>query len=143
MSTEIPHNALIAVCDGGKSWLLRNTGTETSVVLQEERYISASDRVDGQPQETDEPAFARQIVRELSALHDTGGFSSLVLAADPRMLGHLRSEIPKSLEQAVILTLTKDLTNTPMPELARILMEISAPESMQEGEFSVRRKDFT
>ena len=140
MAVEIPHNALVALCDGGKAVLLRNIGTETRIALEAERHVAFKDVTNDGPsgaqvrdhtrRQVDEATFAKQIVRLLDELHEKGAFSALVLAADPHTLGQMRNAMHKRLEQAIILTLTKELTNTPPHEVARILQEMSAPEPM-------------
>ena len=138
MAVEIPHNALIALCDGSKAVFLRNVGTETKVALEEERRVTFKDVINDGPsgaqyrdhtrRQVDEATFAKQIVHLLNDLHEKGAFPALVLAADPHTLGRMRNAMHKRLEQAIILTLTKELTNTPPHEVARLLRESSAPE---------------
>ena len=50
-----------------------------------------------------------------------GGIEAIVIAADPKTLGQIRQHCHKELESRIVGDLAKDLTNSPMPEIERIL----------------------
>ena len=128
----IPQNALVAVADGGKAILLRNTGKAGEVALQEERRLTLKDFVDDgpsgsrpedqSPKETGEATFAKQLAKTLNKMHDQNAFDSLVLIADPQTLGQLRDAMHKTLEKAVLFSLSKDLTNHSVGEITAALI---------------------
>ncbi len=66
-----------------------------------------------------EEVFAVTTARELEALGRSGAFDTLILAAAPRQLGHLRKMLdPEFREHYVMLEIAGDWTNLPPPELA-------------------------
>ncbi len=127
----IPENALVAVADGGKAILLRNTGKSGELSLHEERHLtlkdfandgpSGSSPVEQSPHATDEATFAKQLAKTLNKMHDQNAFESLVLIADPKTLGELRDAMHKTLEKAVVFSLSKDLTNHSVKEITAAL----------------------
>ncbi|OYV37953.1 MAG: attachment protein [Rhodospirillales bacterium 20-64-7] len=135
MAQEIPHDAMIALVDGGKALLLRNIGTETSLSLREEGHLTLQDvtndgpsgtrPVEQTPHQTDEATFAKQLIKRLTAMHEAGDFAAIVLAADPQTLGQLRAAMHKDLERAVLFTLAKDFTNMKLPDIAHALAKHS------------------
>lgn len=131
MSKSIPDQALIVVADGGKALMFRRTGTGEDVVLHEEQHLTpdavaaegpSGSRPAGQtPKQTDEAGFANHLAHTLHSLHQHGKFKDLVLVADPQTLGQLRSALHKTVESAVVFSLSKDLTNHPMKDIATAL----------------------
>jgi protein required for attachment to host cells len=131
MSDTIPKNALIVVADGGKAILLRNTSAEAAISLQEVARLTP-DTIGGQgpsgtragdqtPGETNEATFSKQIAQALVAMHNQNQFEALVLVADPQTLGQIRSALNKNVENAVVRSLSKDLTNHSAAEIEKAL----------------------
>lgn len=131
MTQAIPKNALIVVADGRKAILLRNQGAGGEVSLNEERRLSPKDLKDDgpsgsrpedqTPRQTDEVTFAKQLANTLRTMKLSGAYESLVLVADPQILGQLRDTMHKEVEASLVLTLAKDLTNHSVAEIAKAL----------------------
>jgi protein required for attachment to host cells len=128
--TQIPHNALVVVADGGGATLFRNTGSGADLTLTEERKLSPKDLSEGPsgsrpedqtPRQTDEATFAKQLVQMLHKMSNGNKFSDLVLVADPQTLGQMRSAMHKTVEASVIRSLAKDLTNHSVADITKAL----------------------
>ena len=130
MAELIPHNALIVVADGAKALLLRNHGRTGQVELREEGQLSPNP--DGQgpsgsrpgdqsPKETGEATFAKEIAQALQAMKNRNAFEALVLVADPQTLGQIRDALHKTVEASVVQSMSKNLTNHTLPEIAASL----------------------
>jgi len=76
-------------------------------------------RVSAKDQE--EERFAREILERLSREARSGSFDTLVIAADPRTLGKIRSTIDRPLRDRLVLELNLDLTGLKPAELERRL----------------------
>jgi protein required for attachment to host cells len=133
MSHDIPNNALIVVADGAKALVLRNKGaTGAALELSEEGHIApdagaqgpSGSRPAGQtPGETDEATFAKTVAQALNTLKQRNDFDALVLVADPQTLGQIRGALHKTVENAVVKSLSKDLTNHSMADIAKALVK--------------------
>jgi len=131
MAQDIPNKALVLVADGGKAVFFRNTGTGGEVSLREERRAtladfsndgpSGSQPQDSSPKDTDEATFAKKLAQSLQTMKASNGFEALVIVADPTTLGQLRSALHKTVEAAVIHSLSKDLTNQSSDEIAKAI----------------------
>ncbi len=128
MAQDIPAKALVLVADGGKAVFFRNAGSGGEVSLREERRVTLSDfSNDGpsgsqpqavSPKETDEATFAKKLAQSLQTMKGANGFDALVIVADPQTLGQIRAALHKTVEAAVVHTLSKDLTNQGADEIA-------------------------
>jgi protein required for attachment to host cells len=133
MSHDIPSNALILVADGAKAMVLRNIApTGAELELRDEGRIepnssaqgpSGSRPEDQSPGQTGEATFAKQIAQALNTLKERNDFDALVLVADPQTLGQIRSALHKTVENAVIKSLSKDLTNHSLAEITKALVK--------------------
>jgi len=133
MSHDIPNNALIIVADGGKAMVLRNTAANgAELELREEGHIapdssaqgpSGSRPEDQTPGQTGEATFAKQVAQALNTLKQRNDFDALVLVADPSTLGQIRGALHKTVENAVIKSLSKDLTNHSLSDIAKALVK--------------------
>jgi len=132
MAHDIPHNALILVADGGKAILLRNTAKgDGEVSLREERRLTLSDfsndgpsgsqPQEGNAREVDEATFAKKLAQTLQSMKASNGYEALVIAADPETLGQIRNAMHKTVEQAVVKSLSKNLTNSSADAIAAAL----------------------
>ena len=69
----------------------------------------------------EEEGFARGLCQWLSKAQASGGFSELILAAPPRLLGDLRKHLDPACRAALSKSLDKDLLQFSGPELVRHL----------------------
>ena len=129
--TQIPHDALIVIADGGGATLFRNAGSAADLSLKEERKLAPKDLIDDgpsgsrpeeqTPRQIDEATFAKQLTQALYKMKHGNKFSNLVLVADPQTLGQMRSTMHKTVEASLVLTLDKDLTNHSVADIEKAL----------------------
>lgn len=86
---------------------------------------SGSRPEDQTPHQTDEATFAKQLAAVLYKMHESGAYTKLVLTADPQTLGQIRDAMHKTVERSVILSLSKDLTNHSVGDIAAALTRAS------------------
>lgn len=139
---QIPHDSVILVADGRKSLFFRNEGDgdapNLSVVEKETHpnpahHEQASDlagrasgtrgsdmeEVDFHQQEEDRfAAETAEMLKERVLRHE---FETLVIVAPPRTLGELRKHYHVEVERRIVAELPKDLVNTPVAEIEKIL----------------------
>lgn len=131
--TILSNRTLIVVADGGGAILFRNKGTGGAVDLDEERRLSPRN-LDGEgpsgsrpkdqtPRQTDEATFAKQLAQALNRMNEQGKFESLVIVADPQTLGQMRGVMHKNVENALVLSLAKDLTGHSADQIAKAIRE--------------------
>ena len=60
-------------------------------------------------------------------------YDALVLVAPPKALGVLRKQLHKEVERRVILTINKEMTDKPIPDIEELLVAEAAPAAV--GEF--------
>ena len=141
---RIPHNSVILVADGRKSLFFRNQGDadfpNLSVVEKDGRKDAAHheiasdlagrasntlgssmEEVDFHQQEEDR--FAAETAAMLKERALRNEFDSLVVVAPPKTLGELRKHYHVEVEKRLVAELPKDLVNTPVPEIERILQD--------------------
>ena len=148
----LPHQALVLVADGKKMLFLRNHGDESQIDLRTEAHDERQDRKDreiktdapgaiGQSagysgrvayEETDfhqldENRWAKDAADELKKRALRNDFDALALIAPPKVLGVLRKELHKEVERRVILTLNKEMTDRPIPDIEELLVGEPAP----------------
>ena len=82
---------------------------------------SGSRPEDQTPTQTDEATFAKQLAQVLYKMHESGNYTKLVLTADPQTLGQIRDAMHKNVERSVVLSLSKDLTNHSVGDIAAAL----------------------
>ena len=132
---KIPHLALIAIANGERFKLMRNVGQPFEPKLEavdeydlELTNFSAGVRHQdpaGQRSgrtDIDELAHGAAIAEWLNGQVLKGGIEDIVIAADPKTLGQIRQRRHKELESRVVGELAKDLTNSSLPEIERILV---------------------
>lgn len=66
-------------------------------------------------------AFARVIGEKLKEAYQRGDFEHLVVAAAPRLMGHLREHMDPTVKAAVNLEIDKDFANLPLEKLTNAL----------------------
>ncbi|TVV70092.1 host attachment family protein [Sphingomonas solaris] len=119
---KIPKGAIVAVADGEKLNLFRNTGDESAPKLSAlpdadvatenkgsgGRHQSSSANPDDSQQ--DEDGFAAGIAAVLNKRVLDGKIEDLIVVAAPRTLGELRKHYHKSLSAVLVGEISKDLT---------------------------------
>jgi protein required for attachment to host cells len=75
------------------------------------------------PKELDRKDFCAAVIKELNALDTGKEFSKIILAADPKTLGELRSDMSKAHQQKVAKEIHKDLIHLNQQELEDFLKE--------------------
>lgn len=78
------------------------------------------------PVEHREAEFVRSVAATLDRKQQQGAFDRLVIAAAPSALGDIRQAISPAVKKTVVAELSKDLTNTPTPQLDQHLDGIIA-----------------
>lgn len=131
MSKTRPNGLLVLVADGRKAILLRNKGVGDEIDLREERRLSPQDLLDDgpsgsrppeqSPHQTDEATFAKQLAETLYSMKMGGGFETLIVVADPQTLGQLRGTMHKTVQQSILRTIAKDLTNHSIADISKAL----------------------
>ncbi len=143
---NVPHNALVLVCDGQRATLYRNRGRifEPDLVALESREQEnpptreqGTDRPGRFPdpagsrsavENTDwhqeaEDRFAAGIAAELNHKAVVGELDRLILVAPPRMLGALRKALEPQAEKRIIAEIDKDLTRHDPAVIGAILVD--------------------
>ena len=151
----LPNNALVLVLDGRKSLFFRNHGDEEMIDLRTEAHDEREDRKDREIKtdapgtaaagatgaETHRPAYSetdfhqqeedlwvKDAAEELKKRALRNDFDALAIVAPPKALGVLRKELHKEVEKRVILTLNKEMSGRPIPDIEQLLVSESAPE---------------
>ena len=151
---SLPNNALVLVADGRKMLLFRNHGDENQIDLRTEAHDEREDRKDreiktdapgnaaaGFPggdthrptmSETDfhqqeEDRWVKDAAAELKKRALRNDFDALAVIAPPKALGVLRKELHKEVERRIVLTLNKEMTDRPIPDIEELLVGEGAP----------------
>jgi protein required for attachment to host cells len=144
---DVPHNAFVVVADGEKMLLFRNQGDDEFphlVVIEEDEQQSVANRdlrreapgrsfssvgpgrsayKEADSRQLGEDRFAAETAAMLNRRALENEFESLIIVAPPRTLGELRKFYHDELQRRVSGELPKNLTNTPVNEIERILQE--------------------
>ncbi len=147
----LPHNALVLVADGRKMLLLRNHGDHNQIDLRTESHDFREDRKDREiktdgpgtqsprvvigrdtMEETDshqqeEDRWVKDAAEELKKRALRNDYDALVLIVPPKALGVLRKGLHKEVEKRVILTINKEMTDRPIPDIEELLIGEGAP----------------
>jgi protein required for attachment to host cells len=148
----LPNQALVLVADGKKMLFLRNEGDQNQIDLRTEAHDERDDRKDsdiksdapgtiGQSagysgrvayEETDfhqqeEDLWVKDAAAELKRRALRNDFADLVIVAPPKALGVLRKELHKEVERRIVLTLNKEMTDRPLPDIEELLVGEGAP----------------
>ena len=130
---KIPHNALVALANGEKFVVMRNTGQPFEPRLErvaeldlELTNFSAGVRNQdpvqrGGSTEIDELAHGAAIAHWLNRKTLNGDGRPLVIAADPKTLGQIRQHCHKELQNRIVGEVAKDLINQPVESIERAL----------------------
>jgi len=71
--------------------------------------------------ELEETRFLDQIAEQLAVAVETGQCETVILAAPPKALGHLRKKLPATASRAISHQIDKDLTNLPLQKLGKVI----------------------
>src|SRR5918996_397741 len=147
----LPHRALVLVADGTKVLFLRNHGDQNQIDLRTESHDARQDRKDreiktdapggtkqsmgfGRPamEETDfhqqeKDRWAKDAADELKKRALRNDFEALAIIAPPRTLAILRKEFHKEVERRIALTVNKEMTDRPIPDIEELLVGEAAP----------------
>jgi protein required for attachment to host cells len=147
----IPHGALVLVADGKKMLWLRNHGDSGMIDLRTESHDERSDPMN-RDIKTDAPGAVSQSVglgrdtMEETDFHQQGedrwirdaadevnrralsnDFDSLVVVVPPKALGQFRKKLHKEAERRIVLTVNKEMTDRPIPDIEELLVGEGAP----------------
>lgn len=147
----LPHNALVLVADGTKALFLRNRGDQNQIDLRTESHDARQDRKDREIK-TDAPGVVRQsfgsnmptldeadfhqqaedrwvkeAAEELKKRVLRNDFDSLAIIAPPKALGVLKKSLHKEVQKRIVLTINKEMTDRPIPDIEELLVGEGAP----------------
>ena len=147
----IPHGALVLVADGKKMLFLRNHGDSEILDLRTESHDQRADPMN-RDIKTDAPGaqgqsfgFGRDTMEEPD-VHQQGedrwirdaaeevnrralrnDFNALVVVVPPKALGQFRKKLHKEAERRIVLTVNKEMTDRPIPDIEGLLAGEGAP----------------
>ena len=133
---KLPHNAHVAVVDGNRFMLLKNTGQpfEPSLEMVEQPDLDPSNFSAGVRHQDDagqrtgstdlnELAHGAAVAEWLNAKAVSGDLSHLLVVADPKTLGEMRRHYHGELEKALVGEIDKTMTGEPLPKIASVIAE--------------------
>ena len=147
----IPHGALVLVADGKKTLFLRNHGDTGMIDLRTEAHDERADPMDrdiktdapgaqapsaGSGRDTMEEAdfhqqgedrWIRDAAEEVNRRALKNDFDALVVIVPPKALGQFRKKLHKETERRLILTVNKEMTDRPIPDIEELLVGEGAP----------------
>ena len=147
----LPHNALVLVADGRKMLFFRNHGDENQIDLRTEAHDERDDRKDreiktdapgttkqsfgyGRPavEETDfhqqeEDRWVRDAADELKKRALRNDYDALAVIAPPKALGVLKKCLHKEVQKRIVVTINKEMTDRPIPDIEELLVGEAAP----------------
>ncbi len=130
---QLPKGATIAVADGEKLVMFRNTGDEAHPTLTAlpEADVNTENKGSGgrhhssaaNPDESqlEEDSFSAGIAALLNRLVLDGKITDLVIVAAPRTLGELRKHYHKELSAKLVGEIPKDLTGHSVPDIEKAI----------------------
>jgi protein required for attachment to host cells len=147
----IPHGALVLVADGKKMLWLRNQGDSDLIDLRTESHDQRDDPMDreiktdapgtqgqrwgdGRPamDEVDfhqqgEDRWIRDAAEEVNRRALSNDFDALAVIIPPKALGEFRKKLHKEAERRIVLTVNKEMTDRPIPDIEELLVGEGAP----------------
>jgi len=147
----LPNRALVLVADGKKVLFLRNHGDQNQIDLRTEAHDAREDRKDREiktdapgstqqsngygrstMEETDfhqqeEDRWVKDAAEELKVRALRNDYDALAVIAPPKALGVLRKELHKEVEKRIVLTVNKEMTDRPIPDIEELLVGEAAP----------------
>jgi protein required for attachment to host cells len=133
---KIPHQALVALANGERLVVMRNVGQPFKPKLEKVsepdllltnfsagvRHQDPAGQRAGST-DVDELAHGAAIAEWFNKATLNGANEPVVIAADPKTLGQIRQRLHQEMEARIVGDLAKDLTNSPLPEIERVLAE--------------------
>jgi protein required for attachment to host cells len=83
------------------------------------------DEVDFHQQEEDK--WVKEAAEELKRRALRNDYDALAIICPPKALGVLRKELHKEVERRIVLTLNKEMTGRPIPDIEGLLVGEAAP----------------
>jgi protein required for attachment to host cells len=147
----LPHRALVLVADGKKVLFLRNHGDQNQIDLRTESHDARKDRKDheiktdapgtnkqsmgyGRPamDETDfhqqeEDRWVKEAADELKKRALRNDYDALAVIAPPKALGVLKKCLHKEVQKRIVVTINKEMTDRPIPDIEELLVGEAAP----------------
>jgi len=147
----IPHGALVLVADGKKTLFLRNHGDSGMIDLRTEAHDERADPMkrdiknDGPGvqfsssgsgrdtmEENDfhqqgEDRWIRDAAEEVNRRALRNDFDALAVIVPPKALGQFRKKLHKEAERRLVLTINKEMTDRPIPDIEELLVGDGAP----------------
>ncbi len=147
----LPHNALVLVADGTKALFLRNHGDQNQIDLRTEAHDRREDRKDreiktdapgttrqsmgyGRPamdetdfHQQDEDRWVKETAEELKRRALCNDYDVLALIAPPKALGVLKKCLHKEVQKRIVVTINKEMTDRPIPDIEELLVGEPAP----------------
>lgn len=129
----LPQGAAVAVVDGEKFTMFRNTGHagEVKLTAVPDAEIDgahwgadtghSSSAANPDESQDEEDGFAKGVADHLNKQALAGKLTGIVIIAAPRTLGGLRKHYHKSLESIVLKEISKDLTGQTAQEIEKAL----------------------
>lgn len=129
---NLPNGAFVAVVDGAKLSLFRNTGHLLDIQLKPVEAPAIPKRLSGAPGRRSseanpdndtqaEDGFAMGVAEALNHMALTHKLEALAVVAAPRTLGQLRKHWHKALEERLVGEIPKDLTGRPAEAVAEAI----------------------
>ena len=133
---KILHHALVALANGERLVVMRNVGQPFEPKLEKVsepdllltnfsagvRHQDPAGQRNGST-DVDELAHGAAIAEWFNKATLNGAKEPVVIAADPKTLGQIRQHCHQQFEARIVGDLAKDLTNSPLPEIERVLAE--------------------
>jgi protein required for attachment to host cells len=147
----IPHGALVLVADGKKMLWLRNQGDSDLIDLRTESHDQRDDPMDreiktdapgtqgqrwgdGRPamdevdfRQQGEDRWIRDAAEEVNRRALSNDFDALAVIIPPKALGEFRKKLHKEAERRLVLTVNKEMTDRPIPDIEELLVGEGAP----------------
>lgn len=147
----LPHRALVLVADGTKVLFLRNHGDQNQIDLRTEAHDARQDRKDREiktdasgtmkqrwgdarpaMEETDfhqqeEDRWVKEAAEDLKKRALRNDFGALAIIAPPKALGFLKKCLHKEVQRRIVLTINKEMTDRPIPDIEELLVGEAAP----------------
>lgn len=129
---NLPNGALVAVVDGEKLSLFRNTGQGLDIKLSAVDAPALGDRVvgsagrnssDANPDNDTqaEDGFAMSVAQALNGWALKNRFEKLVVIAAPKTMGELRKHWHKEVQAGIVGEITKTLTGQSIEDIAKAI----------------------
>ena len=129
---NLPNGAFVAVVDGAKLSLFRNTGHLLDIQLKPVDAPALPERLSGAPGRRSseanpdndtqaEDGFAMGVAEALNHMALTNRLEALAVVAAPKTLGQLRKHWHSALEQRLIGEIPKAMTGRPPEAVAEVI----------------------